>query len=724
MDKNLVNIKHSLILILGLLVSQGTNASEVPQMFTLDGQLAQVGTESPLLDSSVRITIQILDSSKTCLLYEETQYPIDTTATNGYYNIQIGSSFPNAKRTGNDPGRTMTQVFQNASPITANNAPGQTCTGGAYTPTTGATRYFRLIVTPSSTNIADTLLPDTPIDSVPNAMVANSVQGLGPGELLQVKTTGSNVLSQANLESVFTSSYYANLMALLAIPATSSVVQTPTNGGATLPSVSGNPSSPAAGQIWYDSVANVLKYYDGAVKTLGTSGGAVGNQSANTFYAGPSSGGAAAPSFRTIASADLPVSGVTASTYRSVTVDTYGRVTAGTNPTTLAGYGITDAVASGGQAGALTIGTTDATSLTLNTNNTAKVTVLSGGNVGISTTAPTAPLTVGPNPVAVFNSNELLQLAKTGDAYMTISDGTGRFLMGTTAGLPFIGTQSATDFTLRSNNLDRVRLTSGGNVGINTTNPQALLEVLTSSNTTGLLLHRGSSAANSHASIGFRNSASAGGATAEIRVVRTDIPTSGDNAILFFNNKAGGMTESMRIDSYGNVGIGAAPTYRLDVAGDINTTTCFRIGATTVSGTCTSDERLKEDIQDYKGGLPDLLKIKLHTYKFNGMGEMPKTGEIAVGVIAQEVEKTNPELVKTRLVKMHSNDTDKTEIKVVDYSKFSYMLINAVKELYHKWFEDHARIEKLEALVEQQDQEIRNLKTYLCQKDSEASICR
>jgi hypothetical protein len=34
---------------------------------------------------------------------------------------------------------------------------------------------------------------------------------------------------------------------------------------------------------------------------------------------------------------------VTIGTYRSVTVDTYGRVTAGTNPTTLAGYAITDA---------------------------------------------------------------------------------------------------------------------------------------------------------------------------------------------------------------------------------------------------------------------------------------------------------------------------------------------------------------------------------------------
>ena len=39
----------------------------------------------------------------------------------------------------------------------------------------------------------------------------------------------------------------------------------------------------------------------------------------------------------------LAASGVTAGTYKSVTVDAKGRVTAGTNPTTLAGYGITDA---------------------------------------------------------------------------------------------------------------------------------------------------------------------------------------------------------------------------------------------------------------------------------------------------------------------------------------------------------------------------------------------
>lgn len=42
-----------------------------------------------------------------------------------------------------------------------------------------------------------------------------------------------------------------------------------------------------------------------------------------------------------------PTSGVSAGTYKSVTVDANGHVTAGTNPTTLSGYGITDAEAKG-----------------------------------------------------------------------------------------------------------------------------------------------------------------------------------------------------------------------------------------------------------------------------------------------------------------------------------------------------------------------------------------
>ncbi|MGZ3775709.1 MAG: beta strand repeat-containing protein, partial [Bdellovibrio sp.] len=52
----------------------------------------------------------------------------------------------------------------------------------------------------------------------------------------------------------------------------------------------------------------------------------------------------------------LANSGVTASTYKSVTVDAKGRVTAGTNPTTLSGYGITDAIKNLGGVGNMSAG--------------------------------------------------------------------------------------------------------------------------------------------------------------------------------------------------------------------------------------------------------------------------------------------------------------------------------------------------------------------------------
>lgn len=73
---------------------------------------------------------------------------------------------------------------------------------------------------------------------------------------------------------------------------------------------------------------------------------------------------------RTISHAN---SGVTAGTYKSVTVNATGHVTAGTNPTTLAGYGITDAkIASG----TITLGSNTITPLT--SSSTLDSTKLSG----------------------------------------------------------------------------------------------------------------------------------------------------------------------------------------------------------------------------------------------------------------------------------------------------------------------------------------------------------
>ena len=63
----------------------------------------------------------------------------------------------------------------------------------------------------------------------------------------------------------------------------------------------------------------------------------------------------------------LANSGVTAGTYKSVTVDSKGRVTSGANPTTLAGYGITDALNTYGNA-VLPLVNADVTSASLMTS--------------------------------------------------------------------------------------------------------------------------------------------------------------------------------------------------------------------------------------------------------------------------------------------------------------------------------------------------------------------
>jgi phage-related tail fiber protein len=73
--------------------------------------------------------------------------------------------------------------------------------------------------------------------------------------------------------------------------------------------------------------------------------------------------------------------GTAVNTYGSVSVDANGRITAGTNPTTLSGHGITDAVVNGGQTGAVVAGTNDANSTTIKTNGTNRVIVSSGGQV-------------------------------------------------------------------------------------------------------------------------------------------------------------------------------------------------------------------------------------------------------------------------------------------------------------------------------------------------------
>ena len=123
-------------------------------------------------------------------------------------------------------------------------------------------------------------------------------------------------------------------------------------------------------------------------------------------------------------SIDLATAG-TAGTYKSVTTDAYGRVTAGTNPTTLSGYGITDAQG------------LDATLTAL---------------AGVTTAANQVIYSTGADTFAVTS------LTSFGRSLIDDADAAaGR----TTLGLGTIATQDASNVTITGGSIDNITLDGG-----------------------------------------------------------------------------------------------------------------------------------------------------------------------------------------------------------------------------------------------------------------------
>jgi hypothetical protein len=118
----------------------------------------------------------------------------------------------------------------------------------------------------------------------------------------------------------------------------------------------------------------------------------------------------------------------------------------------------------------------------------------------------------------------------------------------------------------------------------------------------------------------------------------------------------GNSSEVVRIKS-DKVGIGEVnPSYSLDVSGTIRATGDV---------IAYSDKRVKENIQTIDNSLEKV--IKLRGVEFNKIGEDKKS----IGVIAQEIEKILPEVVRE----------DDKGMKSVAYGNITGILIEAIKEL-------------------------------------------
>jgi hypothetical protein len=157
-------------------------AAGVPATFTYQGIVMNSAGTAPLT-SVVSLKLSIYDPTGACLLYQEQQSNIDLSQTNGTFAVQSGSAVGAAKRTGTDQGLAMTSVFANNGQILA--ASTTNCTTG-YTPAANDIRLLRVAVTNGGSTV--TISPDLQINSVPNAMVAETVQGYTLAQLRSAPT--------------------------------------------------------------------------------------------------------------------------------------------------------------------------------------------------------------------------------------------------------------------------------------------------------------------------------------------------------------------------------------------------------------------------------------------------------------------------------------------------------------------------------------------------------
>jgi len=146
------------------------------------------------------------------------------------------------------------------------------------------------------------------------------------------------------------------------------------------------------------------------------------------------------------------------------------------------------------------------------------------------------------------------------------------------------------------------------------------------------------------------------------------IPTSG-NAII---SKGGARTTSAFIE-FGNGVYG--------LSGSLNVT-----GSIVASGdvdaqnfNTTSDVRLKTNLEVITGALDKVEQLNAYTYDW--IEEYNNEGVRQIGLVSQEVQKVQPELVHEKEVVV-GNATER--MLLLDYSKVTTLLIGAVKELSEK----------------------------------------